>query len=123
MTATSPWIMPCCGRHNSRTFVVAGIASMGGTDRCGALRPVAGGEGTGTRMHPLLEQTAGKLKQHFRADDRCLAIYLWGSSGRVTDDLYSDLDLGVVGRDGELDAVKAELRSICERVCGPIQGW
>ena len=71
-------------------------------------------------MHPLLEQTAGKLEQHFRADNRVLGIYLWGSSGRGTDDLYSDLDLGVVVRDGVFDAVKAELRSVCERVCGPI---
>jgi len=48
---------------------------------------------------------------------------LWGSAGRGTDDLYSDLDLGVVIRDQEFDAVRAELRSTCERICGKIQGW
>ncbi len=74
-------------------------------------------------MHPLLEQTAAKLEEHFRADDRCLAIYLWGSAGRGTDDLSSDLDLGIVVRDEEFNAVKTELRPICERICGKIQGW
>ena len=74
-------------------------------------------------MHPLLHQTATNLEQHFRADARCLGIYLWGSAGRGTDDLYSDLDLGIVVRDEEFDAVRAELRSTCERICGKIQGW
>ncbi len=74
-------------------------------------------------MHPLLEQTAQNLEQHFRADDRCVGIYLWGSAGRGTDDAHSDLDLGVVVRDEAFDAVRAELRSTCERICGKIQGW
>jgi predicted nucleotidyltransferase len=74
-------------------------------------------------MHPLLQQTAESLEQHFRADDRCLGGYLWGSAARGTEDLYSDLDIGIVVRDGEFDAVKAELRSTCERLCGKIQGW
>jgi predicted nucleotidyltransferase len=74
-------------------------------------------------MHPLLQHTAEKLEQHFRADHRCLGSYLWGSAGRGTEDLYSDLDFGVVVRDEEFDAVRRELRSICERVCGKIQGW
>lgn len=74
-------------------------------------------------MHPLLQQTAQNLAQHFRTDPRCLGIYLWGSAGRGNDDRYSDLDLGVVVRDEAFDAVRAELRSTCERICGKIQGW
>ena len=74
-------------------------------------------------MHPLLQQAAERLEQHFRADDRCLGIYLWGSAGRGTADLHSDLDLALVVRDGAFEAVKAELPSICERVCRKIQGW
>jgi hypothetical protein len=74
-------------------------------------------------MNPRLQKAADRLERHFRADDRCLGIYLWGSAGRGTADPHSDLDLAVVVRDGEFDAVKAELRSICERVCGRIQGW
>jgi predicted nucleotidyltransferase len=74
-------------------------------------------------MHPLLQQTAERLELHFRADGRCLGIYLWGSAGRGTEDQYSDLDLGVVVRDGEFEAVRGDLRSTCERVCGKIQGW
>jgi hypothetical protein len=74
-------------------------------------------------MHPLLKQTLADLERHFRADPRCLGIYLWGSVGTVTEDDYSDVDLGLVIRDAEYPAVKAELRSVCERLCGPILAW
>jgi hypothetical protein len=74
-------------------------------------------------MHPLLEQTAAKIEQFFRKDDRCLGLFLWGSAGRGTDDAYSDLDLGIVVRDEAFAAVKGELRSICEEICGGTHGW
>src|SRR5437763_607918 len=74
-------------------------------------------------MHPVLQGAAERLEEHFRTDPCCLGIYLWGSAGRGTADLYSDLDFAVVVRDDQFAAVKAELRSTCERLCGKIQGW
>jgi hypothetical protein len=74
-------------------------------------------------MHPLLKQKTGKVEQHFRSDDRCEGLFLWGSAGKGTDDAYSDLDLGIVVRDEAFGAVKGELRSVCEQLCGKIQGW
>jgi hypothetical protein len=74
-------------------------------------------------MNPVLQRTAEGLEEHFRSDHRCLGIYLWGSAGRGTADVYSDLDLAVVVRDDAFAAVKADLRSTCERLCGKIQGW
>jgi hypothetical protein len=74
-------------------------------------------------MHPFLSATLEKAERHFRADDRCLGLYLFGSAGRGTDDAYSDLDLAIVVRDEAYEAVKRELRETCERICGPIQVW
>jgi predicted nucleotidyltransferase len=74
-------------------------------------------------MNPSLEAAQKKLEQHFRADRRCVGIYLWGSAARGTADAHSDLDLALVVRDNEFAAVKSELRATCERLCGKIQGW
>jgi predicted nucleotidyltransferase len=74
-------------------------------------------------MHPLLHRTLEDVERHFRADDRCLGLYLFGSAGRGTDDAYSDLDLAIVVRDEAYGAMTRELRAVCERICGPLQVW
>jgi hypothetical protein len=74
-------------------------------------------------MHPRLEETLETMEQQFRADSRCLGLYLFGSVGRGTDDAYSDLDLVVVVRDDAYEAVKAAFRPLCERLCGPLSVW
>jgi hypothetical protein len=38
-------------------------------------------------MQPLLSRVLESAERHFRADDRCLGLYLFGSSGRGTDDV------------------------------------
>jgi predicted nucleotidyltransferase len=74
-------------------------------------------------MHPRLEETIEQVEQHFCADPRCLGIYLWGSAGKGTADQYSDVDIALVVRDEAFEAVKGELRSICERLCGHVEVW
>jgi hypothetical protein len=74
-------------------------------------------------MHPLLHKTLENAERHFRADDRCLGLYLFGSSGKGTDDAYSDLDLAIVVRGEAYEAMKREFRQTCERICGPVQVW
>jgi hypothetical protein len=74
-------------------------------------------------MHPVLQQVTERVEQRLREDARCLGLYLWGSSGKGTDDAYSDLDLGVVIRDADYEAVRQEFRRLCEAVCGPLQVW
>jgi hypothetical protein len=74
-------------------------------------------------MHPRLYQMLEKAERHFRADPRCLGLYLFGSVGKGTDDPHSDLDLGIIAGDAEYAAVKAEFRSLCEELCGPMVAW
>src|SRR5262249_54552128 len=74
-------------------------------------------------MHPILSATLEKAERHFRADDRCLGLYLFGAAGRGSDDAYSDLDLAIVVRDEAYAAMKQDFRETCERICGPIQVW
>lgn len=74
-------------------------------------------------MHPRLYETLEQAEQQFRADPRCLGLYLFGSVGKGTDDPYSDLDLGVVVGDEVYGSVKAEFRSLCGRICGPVVAW
>jgi hypothetical protein len=74
-------------------------------------------------MLPLLSRVLETAERQFRADDRCLGLYLFGSSGRGTDDAYSDLDLAIVVRDDAYEAMKRQFRATCERICGPIQVW
>jgi hypothetical protein len=74
-------------------------------------------------MQPSLYKVLETAERHSRADDRCLGLYLFGSSGRGTDDAYSDLDLAIVVRDDAYEPIKREFRATCERICGPIQVW
>jgi predicted nucleotidyltransferase len=74
-------------------------------------------------MRPYLKQTIHRLEEQFRADPRCLGIYLWGSAGKGTADAFSDVDIAIVVRDEDFAAIKRELPSICERLCGPIAVW
>lgn len=74
-------------------------------------------------MHPFLKRTIERIEQQFRADDRCLGIYLWGSAGKGAEDEYSDVDIAVVVRDEAYPTVKDELQSLCERLCGKIHAW
>src|SRR3954454_16514896 len=74
-------------------------------------------------MQPSLDKLLETAERHFRADDRCLGLYLFGSSGRGTDDDDSDLDLAVVARNEAYEAMKREFRATCEGLCGPILVW
>ena len=74
-------------------------------------------------IDPVLTTSLARLEAHFLADDRCLAMYLWGSLGAGTADEFSDVDVAIVVRDEAYAAVRAELRGICERLCGPVLVW
>ncbi|HZO90799.1 MAG TPA: aminoglycoside 6-adenylyltransferase [Chthonomonadaceae bacterium] len=74
-------------------------------------------------MHPVLEASIARAVDYFRDDERVLGMYLWGSLGKGTADAYSDVDLALVVRDEDYNAVKGELRGVCERICGPIAVW
>jgi hypothetical protein len=74
-------------------------------------------------MHPYLRDTIDRFVTHFAADLRCVGLHLKGSGGTETDDEYSDVDLELIVRDEHYAAVSAEMRSLCERVCGPIHLW
>jgi len=50
-------------------------------------------------------------------------MYLTGSLGHGAADEFSDVDVVLVARNEDYDAVKSELRSVCEAVCGPIESW
>ena len=63
------------------------------------------------------------MQAHFRADARCLGIYLHGSIGRGETDAYSDVDVTVVVSDESYEAIRDELRPLCERICGPVAVW
>lgn len=74
-------------------------------------------------MHPRLQEFLEKAEAHFRADPRCLGLYLFGSVGKGTDDPYSDLDLAVVVRDAAYAGLRQEFRSLCEGLAGPLAAW
>ena len=74
-------------------------------------------------MYPVLIQSLERLQEHFRTDERCLGMYLWGSLGRGNADRYSDVDVALVVRDEEYAAVTEELRDVCEHLCGEILVW
>jgi hypothetical protein len=74
-------------------------------------------------MHPHLRATVGRFAAHFAEDGRCVGMHLKGSGGTGTDDEYSDVDLELVVEDAHYGAVSAELRAVCERVCGRIELW
>jgi len=71
-------------------------------------------------MHEYLKQTIEKFKKEFQGDNRITAMFLYGSAGRNADDEYSDVDLGVVIKDGFYNEVRNNLKGICESVCGKI---
>ena len=74
-------------------------------------------------IHPGLRESLDRIEAYFQADRRCAAMYLWGSLGSGAADSYSDVDVAVVVDDLEYEAVKSELRSICEKLCGPVLAW
>ena len=74
-------------------------------------------------MHPYLRATIDAFTAHFRDDSRCVGLHLKGSAGTGTDDKYSDVDLELVVEDAHYPAATAELRALCERVCGRIELW
>ncbi len=74
-------------------------------------------------IHPGLQDSLARIEAHFQADRRCVAMYLWGSLGNETGDRYSDVDIAIVVDDLEYQAVKSELRSLCEMLCGPVLAW
>jgi predicted nucleotidyltransferase len=75
------------------------------------------------RLNPKLTQSLQNLEAHFRRDERCLGMFLWGSLGRESADAYSDVDVGIVVRDEDYAAMKAELYGTCEAACGKIVVW
>ncbi len=50
-------------------------------------------------------------------------MYLHGSIGRGETDAYSDIDVCAVIEDDHYEAVRGEMRSICEDLFGPIVIW
>jgi predicted nucleotidyltransferase len=74
-------------------------------------------------MHPGLEESLNRLQAHFTVDKRCVAMYLWGSLGAGTADAFSDVDVALVVNDDAYEAVRNELRTACEALCGPILVW
>ena len=74
-------------------------------------------------MNPYLRETIQTFTEHFREDRRCIGLHLKGSGGTGTDDEYSDVDLELVVEDEFYGEVTAELRALCERVCGRIELW
>lgn len=74
-------------------------------------------------MHPHLRATIDRFTAHFAGDVRCVGMHLKGSGGTGMDDAYSDVDLELVVEDAHFAAVSAELREVCERVCGRIELW
>lgn len=74
-------------------------------------------------MNAKLAQSIQRLEAHYRADDRCSAIFLWGSAGRGDADDFSDVDFAIVTRDEDYASLRAELQAVCERVCGPLTLW
>jgi hypothetical protein len=74
-------------------------------------------------MHPRLLHALDAAESHFRGDPRCLGMYLHGSIGRGETDAYSDIDVCAVIEDAHYEAVKGELRDLCERLFGPVIIW
>ncbi len=70
-----------------------------------------------------LSVSLARLQAHFDADPRCVAMYLWGSLGSGAADAFSDVDAAIVVHDPHFSAVKAELRGLCESLCGPLLVW
>jgi len=74
-------------------------------------------------MHPKLLEGLDRVQQEFRDDQRCLAMFLWGSAGKATADEFSDLDVAVVVRQDDYRTLKKEVPAVCERTFGRIVAW
>jgi hypothetical protein len=74
-------------------------------------------------VNPKLLQALDRFVEHFRSDPRCLGMCLHGSIGRGETDEYSDVDVSIVVKDAHYAEVRAELRPLCEDVCGRIVVW
>lgn len=74
-------------------------------------------------MNDYLLNTIEKFKTRFYNDNRVIAMYLYGSGGKGTDDEYSDVDLGLIINDDFYSKVRDELKDICENICGKIHLW
>ena len=74
-------------------------------------------------IHSRLSASLARLEAHFKADTRCTAMYLWGSLGVGAADAFSDVDVAIVVVDRHYEAVRAELRGLCEALCGPLLVW
>jgi len=57
---------------------------------------------------------------HFQDDDRVVALILGGSLARGAPDFYSDVDLYIVARDDDFDAVFAERDTAAEAAGNPL---
>ena len=77
----------------------------------------------GDFLNAKLLESIQRLEAHYRADDRCTGIFLWGSAGREDADDFSDVDFGVVARDADYATLRAELEEVCNRVCGTLTLW
>jgi hypothetical protein len=78
---------------------------------------------TNNIIHPVLTESFERLRAYFEADERCVGMFLWGSLDNGTADAWSDVDVSAVFRDEDYQQVKAEMRSICDSLCGPILVW
>ncbi len=74
-------------------------------------------------LHPILLSSLESLRKRFEADERCVGMYMWGSIANGTADDWSDIDVAAVMRDGDYEAVKAEMPAICGADCGRIVAW
>ncbi len=74
-------------------------------------------------MHPHLLRALDLAVVHFRADPRCLGMYLHGSIGRGETDAYSDIDVCAVVEDEHYEVIKGQMRPRCEQFFGPIAIW
>jgi predicted nucleotidyltransferase len=61
-------------------------------------------------MHEYLKQTIEKFKIKFQGDNKITAMFLYGSVGRDANDEYSDVDLGVVIKDGFYNEVRNNIK-------------
>ena len=74
-------------------------------------------------LHPILLSSLESLRKRFEANERCVGMYMWGSIANGTADDWSDIDVAAVMRDGDYEAVKAEMPAICGADCGRIVAW
>ena len=74
-------------------------------------------------MHASLLEGLDRAQRELQSDDRCLAVFLWGSAGSKTADEFSDLDVAVVVRDDCYASLKEDVPALCERTFGRPIAW